>query len=63
MAAGVYYCGPVKMSHKGFCLATLENLMNDSPGSSYLVMKSTPIVTGDIPLLDIGYKYYYRKFL
>ena len=24
MAAGVNYCGPVKMIHKGFCLATLE---------------------------------------
>ena len=22
-AAGVNYCGPVKISHKGFCLATL----------------------------------------
>ena len=27
MAFGVYYCGPVKTSHKGFCLATLEKLM------------------------------------
>ena len=26
-AAGVNYCGPVKTSHKGFCLATLEKLM------------------------------------
>ena len=23
IAGGVYYCGPVKMSHKRFCLATL----------------------------------------
>ena len=22
--AGVYYCGPVKTIHKGFCLSTLE---------------------------------------
>ena len=29
MAAGVNYCGPVKTSHKGFCLATLEKLMKD----------------------------------
>ena len=27
------------------------------PGGSYLVMKSTPRVTGEIPLLTIGYKY------
>ena len=24
VAVGVDYCGPVKTSHKGFCLATLE---------------------------------------
>ena len=27
MAAGVDYCGLVKTSHKGFCLATLGKLM------------------------------------
>ena len=27
MSDGVDYCGPVKMSHKGFCLATFKNLM------------------------------------
>ena len=31
-AAGVNYCGPVKTSHKGNFLATLENLMKDSTG-------------------------------
>ena len=31
-ATGVDYCGPVKTSHKGFCLATLEKLMKDWPG-------------------------------
>ena len=30
-AAGVDYCGPVKTSHMGFCLATLEKLMKDWP--------------------------------
>ena len=24
MAEGIYYCGLVKASHKGFCLATLK---------------------------------------
>ena len=50
-------------SHKGFCLATLENLMKDWPGGSYLVLKSTPIFHGEIPLLDIGYKYHSRNVL
>ena len=27
MAEGIYYCNPVKTSHKGSCLATLEKLM------------------------------------
>ena len=62
-AAGVDYCGPVKMSHKGFCLATLEKLTKDWSGGSYLVLKSTPRFPGEIPLLAIGYKYNYRKVL
>ena len=32
MAAVVDYCGPVKTSHKGFCVSTLEKLMKDWPG-------------------------------
>ena len=56
VAAGVDYCGPTKTSHKGFYLATLEKLMKDWPAGSYLVMKSTPIFPGEIPLLAIGYK-------
>ena len=62
-AAGVNYCGPVKTSHKGFCLATLEKLMKDWPGGSYLVLKSTPRFPGESPLLAIGYKYNSRKVL
>ena len=46
-AAGVDYCGPVKTSHMGFCLATLEKLMKNWPGGSYLVLKSTPIFPGE----------------
>ena len=56
MAAGVNYCGPVKTSHRVFCLATLENLIKDWPGGSYLVMKSTPKVPGGRPLLDNGHR-------
>ena len=53
MATGVDYCGLVKMSHKGFCLATLEKLTKDGPRGSYFVMNSNPIVTGEIALLAI----------
>ena len=63
IAAGVDYCGPEKTSHKGFCLATLEKLMKDWPGGSYIVMKSTQIVPSERPLLVIEYKYNYRKVL
>ena len=53
-AAGVNYCSPAKTSHKGFCLATLEKLMKDWPGGSYLVLKITPRFNGESPLLAIG---------
>ena len=62
-AAGVDYCGPVKTSHKGFCLATLEKFLKYWPGGSYLVLKSTPRFPGESTLLAIGYKYNYRKVL
>ena len=54
MAAGFNYCGLVKTSHKGFCLATLENLMKYCPVGSYFVMEVTPRVPGGRPLLYIG---------
>ena len=50
---GVYYCGSVKMIHKGFFLATLEKLTKEWPGESHIVMKSNPIVTGDKQLMAI----------
>ena len=62
-AAGVDYWRPVKTSHKGFYLATLEKLMEYWPGGSYIVLKSTPRLTGKIPLLAIGYKYNSRKVI
>ena len=62
-ASGVKYCGPVKTNHKGFCLATLEKLMKDWPGGSYLVLKITPRFPDESPLLAIGYKYNSRKVL
>ena len=53
-AAGVDYFGLMKTIHKGFCFATLEKLMKDFPGGSYLVLKSTPRFTGERTLLAIG---------
>ena len=55
--------GPVKTMYKGFCLSTLEKLMKYWPGGSYLVLKITPSVFGDIPLKAIGYNYSYNKAL
>ena len=62
-SAGVDYYGPVKTSHKDFCLNTLEKLMKYWSGGSYLVMKSTLIFPGERPILAIGYKYNSRKVL
>ena len=56
MAAGVEYCRTAKKIHNGFCLATLEKLIKNCLGGSYLVMKITPRFTGEIPLLSIWYK-------
>ena len=53
----------MKPSHKGFCLSILEFLMKDCLGGSCLNMNSNPRVPGGRPLLDIGYKYNYRKVL
>ena len=63
MAAGFDYCGPVKTVHKVFCIATLEKLMKDWPGGSYLVININPRVPGGRPLLYIGYRYNSRKVL
>ena len=60
----VGYYGQVKMEHKGFCLATLEQLTKKKwTGGSHLVLNSTPIVPYYRPLMFIGYNYSYRKVL
>ena len=63
ISEGVHYCGPVNMIHKCFCIYKLEKITKDWYGGSYLVMKSTPKVPGDRPLMAIGYKYNSRKVL
>ena len=56
-AERVDYFWLVKRNYKAFFLAKLGNLTEDWPGGSYLVMNITPIITGDLPLRGIGYKY------
>ena len=48
MAEGEDYCRRLNMSHKGFCLATLEKFTRYWPLGSYLVMKITPKIPGGI---------------
>ena len=59
----LYYYGPAKTSHKVFCIATLEKLIKECLGGSYIVVNIAPIVPVDIPLMNIGYKQNYRKLL
>ena len=51
------------MSHEEFLLDTLEKLIKEWQGRFHLVMKSTPRVPGDRPLMAIRYKYKYWKVL
>ena len=51
------------MIHKIFLLSTLERLMREWPGGSYVVMNIFPIFPGDIPLITIGYLYNSKKVL
>ena len=46
-----------------FCLATLDKLMKYWSGGLYLVLKITPRVPGDRPLMTIVYKYNSMKVL
>ena len=55
MAEGVDYCGTGNTRHKSFCLSTFKKCIKDYPEGSYLVIKITSRVTGDRPLMDIGY--------
>ena len=56
MSEGVDYFSLLKTIHKVFGLATLQNLMKDFPGGSYLIIKSTPIVPGGRPIMVIVYR-------
>ena len=52
-----------KMSHKIFFFDMLEKLMKEWLRGSHLVIKSTPRVPGDRPLIAIWYKYNSQKAL
>ena len=54
MEVGAEFIGMVKTNTKVFCKYTIENITKDWPGSSYLVFRSKPIVTGERTLIDIG---------
>ena len=55
--------GMVTINKKGFCKENIENMKNNYPGGSYLVLKSKPMVPGDMLLFVIGYKYNSQKVL
>ena len=60
---GADFIGLVETITKGFCKYDIKKLTKDWSGGSYLVFSNKPMVTGDRPLLTIGYKYNSRKVL
>ena len=48
---------------QGVLYSYIIKVIEDWPGGSYIVMKSTPIFPGGRTLLDIGYKYNSMKVL
>ena len=54
MKLGAELIGTVKTHTKGFYRETIENLTKDWPGSSYLALRSKPMVPGYRPIIAIG---------
>ena len=48
---------------QGVLYSYIIKVIEDWPGGSYFVLKSTPLFLGEIPLLAICYKYNFRKVL
>ena len=48
---------------QGFLSSYIRKYDESFGGGSYIVMNSTPRVLGGRPLLEIGYKYNYRKVI
>ena len=53
----------VKTNTQVFYKETIEKLTKDWPGGSYPVLRSKPMVPGDMPLVAIGYKYNAQKVI
>ena len=54
MEVGAKFIGTVKTNTKGLCKETIEKLTKYWPGGSYLMLRSTHMVPGDLPLISIG---------
>ena len=63
MGVGSDLIGMVQTNTKGFCKENVEKFTKYWPGSSYLVLRSKPIVPGGRLLIYIGCKYNVWKFL
>ena len=63
MGAGVYIIGMVKTNTKIFCKETIEKLIKDCPGGSYLVLRSKHVVLRGRLIIAIGYKYTARRVI
>ena len=50
------YCGAVLTNHKVFFVNTLDKLIEECLGGSYIVANVTLRVSVGIPLMAIGYK-------
>ena len=54
---GEYMIGMVKIDTKGFFKDTIQNITNDCPGYSYLVLRSKTMIPRGRLIIAIGYKY------
>ena len=63
MEFGAYFIGVVKTNTKGLFKDIVEKITKDWPVSSYLMLRSNPMVTGGRPLIFIGYKCNTREVL
>ena len=52
-----------KSNTKVLCKDTINNIINDWPGGSYLVLNSNYVVSWNRPQIYIGYKYNILKVL
>ena len=63
MGVGADIIGMVKTNTKVFCKESIENLTNNCPGGSYLMLKSKPMAPWYRPLITFDYKYNAQRVL